>query len=472
MKPELDTRLDYYGTLGVSPDAPQDEIKRAYRKLARQTHPDTGADGTVFKAVAIAYEVLSDPQKRQTYDLMGGVSTSSGRSTPDHSTSGPEAETVVINGVSVRVTYDEFWFRGEYRAVVGILEEDLMKIDELPEFAAPLSRVIVFGEAGDELYRGYSLEAVQRQFERRRREEAQRKQKEASEKKLAMYKRRLEELKKKDLPTTRLAMLINEAHGKARVGIYWLDPDTSEVVHAFRAINKELERLSGDPADVIRDYFLGGKISHRDIEHNQKLVARLEELAIRTNGFVDVPTDETIKHHYEACLHGVKTLSDLELLDLRLRLEDYAPRDIVESLDELDPAPAKIELRARKGTSLYDISYGYEQVDGKLEAVGVVRIPLSTFEKNAPEHGKKSNFPELPYGIQLVVEVTPNGDLSRVIATGLATLELTKKVEKFARAQGRGKLYGSTDAFGFKRTAPMQGTEVPPWFRGRTPRAR
>lgn len=66
--------LDYYKTLGVSPDAPQDEIKRAYRRLARELHPDTNPDPTAearFKEVALAYETLCDPARRRQYDQFG-----------------------------------------------------------------------------------------------------------------------------------------------------------------------------------------------------------------------------------------------------------------------------------------------------------------------------------------------------------------------------------------------------------------
>ena len=71
---------DYYGTLGVAQDASDDEIKKAYRKLARTLHPDINPDPEAqerFKAVTAAYEVLSDPQKRSIVDL-GGDPLSSG----------------------------------------------------------------------------------------------------------------------------------------------------------------------------------------------------------------------------------------------------------------------------------------------------------------------------------------------------------------------------------------------------------
>lgn len=60
--------MDYYQILGVDRSANQDEIKRAYRKLAAQHHPDRGGDTAKFQEIQAAYDTLGDPTKREQYD--------------------------------------------------------------------------------------------------------------------------------------------------------------------------------------------------------------------------------------------------------------------------------------------------------------------------------------------------------------------------------------------------------------------
>jgi len=70
---------DYYATLGVKKDASQDEIQKAYRKLARKHHPDVNKDPASearFKEIGEANEVLKDPEKRKRYDMYGSARNS------------------------------------------------------------------------------------------------------------------------------------------------------------------------------------------------------------------------------------------------------------------------------------------------------------------------------------------------------------------------------------------------------------
>ena len=62
---------NYYDTLGVKKDASTDEVKKAFRRLARKHHPDAGGDEEKFKEINEAYEVLSDAEKRSQYDQYG-----------------------------------------------------------------------------------------------------------------------------------------------------------------------------------------------------------------------------------------------------------------------------------------------------------------------------------------------------------------------------------------------------------------
>lgn len=63
--------MDYYSTLGLNRGASDDDIKKAYRKLAMKHHPDRGGDEKKFKEISTAYDTLSDPEKRRIVDMGG-----------------------------------------------------------------------------------------------------------------------------------------------------------------------------------------------------------------------------------------------------------------------------------------------------------------------------------------------------------------------------------------------------------------
>lgn len=88
--------MDYYHILRVNPNASEEDLKKAYKRLAMKWHPDKNPDNkkeaeAKFKQISEAYDVLSDPHKRQIYELYGEQSLQAAESVGPYSAAGSQA---------------------------------------------------------------------------------------------------------------------------------------------------------------------------------------------------------------------------------------------------------------------------------------------------------------------------------------------------------------------------------------------
>ncbi|WP_395750878.1 DnaJ C-terminal domain-containing protein [Prosthecobacter sp.] len=107
---------DYYATLGVARDASADDIKKAFRKLARQYHPDTAKDKKTaeakFKEINEANEVLSDPEKRKKYDTLGAGWQDEGHYQPPPGAEDGHAQEFHFGGTGFSDFFEQYFSGG------------------------------------------------------------------------------------------------------------------------------------------------------------------------------------------------------------------------------------------------------------------------------------------------------------------------------------------------------------------------
>lgn len=110
--------VDYYNILKISRDATDEDVKRSYKRLAMKWHPDKNAVNTElaeakFKQISEAYDVLSDPKKRQIYNTYGEEGLKSGSYTPTTPTSEARGYGYKFRPRNAEDIFDEFFGDGE-----------------------------------------------------------------------------------------------------------------------------------------------------------------------------------------------------------------------------------------------------------------------------------------------------------------------------------------------------------------------
>lgn len=172
---------DLYKILGVSQDAEIKEIKKAYRKLSKEHHPDKGGDEETFKKISQAYAVLSDDIKRQKYDA--GEEYENLRTVKDEAISllVPLFTTAVMNTSSLfgfnPDTSDVFEkMSGRIRGEVGKIQRDIENIElDIENLNAVRDRIVkgdIFLNACTNLIRNANTQIKRLQHELEVREEA------------------------------------------------------------------------------------------------------------------------------------------------------------------------------------------------------------------------------------------------------------------------------------------------------------
>lgn len=120
---------DYYATLGVPRDASADDIKKAFRKLARLYHPDTAKDKKTaeakFKEVNEANEVLSDPEKRRKYDTLGANWQEAGDFQPPPSGTGGREQEFHFGGTGFSDFFEQYFSGGSRYGFPQGFEEEI-----------------------------------------------------------------------------------------------------------------------------------------------------------------------------------------------------------------------------------------------------------------------------------------------------------------------------------------------------------
>lgn len=493
---------DLYQTLGIDRTSNAGEIKKAYRKLARQNHPDMVdedekvAAAARFREATAAYECLSDPSRKAMYDAQF---TSSGSFANDtygdlfgetfgnfwsSSQRGydqreriviPDPENIVIDGVPVTVRYfqarysstlqadlyvefDAAWRLSALATTFGGAQLDTVHFmvgnEEIGMVDATYSRSVV-----DDIQRGL------RRFESRKKAVAEQAEFKACLESLRLQRNRLHQAGR---PVARLDQLIADMYDKLnnerrhrQTSYLFAHASYDSWMTMQRTIEHEIDRIKDGGSQLLVDGLINGSIYHPDAERNKAILRLIEVFTIRSGGEFagDNKFDEAwLWQFYTDRVGDVRDVRDLAKLDLLIPTGDY----VIEDEAGFDFAPEVIVLKEAKRSSAHAVSYSYRMIDGQRVPVGHVTVPYRVYNQFGCEYGKRSGFPTLPYGIHLWVMVTLDG--GTLIASGFDDEQLRNRVEK-ARKSGKSNITNEE-----QNRYSADRTPAPPWAKGQARR--
>lgn len=372
-------------------------------------------------------------------------------------------KTVVVDGITFTYRFRRHPYSGYLRTTVQIQMDQLRRVREIPFTDASMRgfyTIEIVDDDGTVVAEAHSLDYAKLQLDRIERLGRREAAKQSAQEDISHLRAKAQELSAKGLPTAQLDSMIRAL---PTMILYGWGLRRVEIQESIRRAWHEVERLEGDPIEVLVDEIMHGRLMTDAHEHNKAVIARLDALEIRSGGFIESITDEGLRRFYRMQLNGATHVDQLASCDLRLQLEDYAPADVVA---DLELAPESVELVGRKDSSSYSITYAYEQIDGEQVAVASMSVPLSVYERNCAEHGRKSNFPQIE-GVRLMISVTVDG---KEIARGEDGDQLKGKIKKYKGGRSRSKLASPELNMAAFIGGDNRPTEPPPWFTGRVRR--